>query len=161
MDHQSYEYDKWDLRFLKLARHVATWSKDPSSKHGAVVVVDRRAIGMGFNGFPPNIEDSKDRLENRDFKYKHVVHAEVNALLNCVTSAAHATLYVTSIPCIRCMSTILASRMVQIERVVYIEPTEDYLSRWGEDAVLSKAVMEEAMVYYTQVPRDELTPEGS
>ena len=27
--------DNWDIRYLKLAEQVATWSKDPSSKIGA------------------------------------------------------------------------------------------------------------------------------
>jgi deoxycytidylate deaminase len=26
---------KWDNRFLELARHVAQWSKDPSTRTGA------------------------------------------------------------------------------------------------------------------------------
>lgn len=30
--------DKWDQRFLELAKVVSTWSKDPSTKTGAVIV---------------------------------------------------------------------------------------------------------------------------
>ena len=30
--------DKWDIRFLELARHISGWSKDPSTKVGCVVV---------------------------------------------------------------------------------------------------------------------------
>ena len=29
---------KWDTRFLKLAAHIAGWSKDPSTKVGCIVV---------------------------------------------------------------------------------------------------------------------------
>ncbi len=44
---------KWDKRFLKLAREISTWSKDPSSKIGAVIVNDeRRILATGYNGFP-------------------------------------------------------------------------------------------------------------
>ena len=33
--------NKWDTRFLKLAKEIATWSKDPSTQVGAIAVKDR------------------------------------------------------------------------------------------------------------------------
>ena len=30
--------DKWDKRFLHLAKHISEWSKDPSTKVGCIVV---------------------------------------------------------------------------------------------------------------------------
>jgi dCMP deaminase len=43
----------WDLRFLTLAKTVSTWSKDPSTKVGAVIVdKNRRVVSLGYNGFP-------------------------------------------------------------------------------------------------------------
>lgn len=43
---------KWDERFIELARLVATWSKDPSTKVGAVIVRPYRTVAsVGFNGF--------------------------------------------------------------------------------------------------------------
>jgi dCMP deaminase len=29
---------KWDIRYMKLAQEVSTWSKDPSSQIGAVAI---------------------------------------------------------------------------------------------------------------------------
>jgi dCMP deaminase len=50
---------KWDLRFLELAKHIAAWSKDPSTQVGCVVVgADREIRSTGFNGLPRGIEDS-------------------------------------------------------------------------------------------------------
>jgi deoxycytidylate deaminase len=44
---------KWDLRFLELAKLVASWSKDPSTQTGAVFVGrDNGIISVGYNGFP-------------------------------------------------------------------------------------------------------------
>ena len=43
---------KWDERFSRIAYEVATWSKDPGTKVGAVLVLDRRIIATGYNGFP-------------------------------------------------------------------------------------------------------------
>ena len=77
---------RWDMRFLEMAQLVASWSKDPSTKVGATIVDDdRRVISVGYNGFPKGVADNK-RLEDRDEKYKMIVHAERNALLFSNTS---------------------------------------------------------------------------
>ena len=42
--------EKWNVRFLDLARFIAAWSKDPSTKVGAVLVrPDRTIAAVGFN----------------------------------------------------------------------------------------------------------------
>jgi len=62
--------EKWDVRFVKLAMHIANWSKDPSTKVGCVVVGEDREIrSTGFNGFPRGIEDDEERLLDREQKY--------------------------------------------------------------------------------------------
>lgn len=72
---------KWDLRFLELAKFVSTWSKDPSTKVGSVIVdPDKRIQSIGFNGFPKGIDDSLEKYENKEYKYQIVKHAEENAL---------------------------------------------------------------------------------
>ena len=53
---------KWDERFLELAKQIASWSKDPSTQVGCVVVgPDREIRSTGFNGLPRGIEDSEER----------------------------------------------------------------------------------------------------
>lgn len=75
------KYTKWNARFLLLAEHIAGWSKDPSTKVGAVIVRSNRTIAAtGFNGFPAGEDDSPELYADRVYKYAHVVHAEVNAL---------------------------------------------------------------------------------
>lgn len=38
---------KWDLRFLHLAQYIAEWSRDPSTKTGAVIVdEDKRIVDL-------------------------------------------------------------------------------------------------------------------
>jgi len=52
----------WDYRYLKLAKEVAQWSKDPSSKIGAVAVGPKgNVLAQGYNGFPRGIFDYEDR----------------------------------------------------------------------------------------------------
>lgn len=72
---------KWDRRYIALAREVGTWSKDPSTQVGAVLVRPNNSVAStGFNGFPSGHDDSPELYLNREYKYKHVVHAEDNAL---------------------------------------------------------------------------------
>ena len=42
----------WDIRFLKMAEMVSLWSKDTSTKTGAVIVrPDHSVASLVFNGF--------------------------------------------------------------------------------------------------------------
>src|SRR6056300_1094742 len=74
---------KWDQRFMDMAMMISTWSKDPSSKIGAVIVNDeRRILATGYNGFPRGIADYEERLNNREEKLDRIIHGEMNALMN-------------------------------------------------------------------------------
>ena len=72
--------EKWDRRFMEMARLVASWSKDPSSKVGAVITRGKFVVSVGFNGFPQGVVDSEERLTNRELKYPMILHAEINAI---------------------------------------------------------------------------------
>ena len=53
---------KWHNRFMDMAKLIADWSKDPSSKIGCVAVnSERRILATGYNGFPKGIEDTEER----------------------------------------------------------------------------------------------------
>lgn len=103
----------WQSKYLGLAQHISTWSKDPSTKVGAVVVnKDQQILSIGYNGFPRGIEDDH-RLNNRDEKYKLVVHAEMNAIYNAThngVSLNNSVLYVHGLPvCSDCANGIIQS----------------------------------------------------
>ena len=50
----------WEQRYLDLAQHISTWSKDPSRQIGAVVVGDSgQILSIGYNGFPRGINDDE------------------------------------------------------------------------------------------------------
>ena len=131
----------WDLKFLDLARFVAGWSKDPSTQVGAVAVGETpNLLSLGYNGFPPGVADLPTRLQDRDTKYRLVVHGEINALINA--QFRPVTLYITHPPCIRCTVQILAYRSVK--RVVSFTPSQDMLSRWAADFEESRTLFAEA-----------------
>ena len=86
---------KWDSRFCELARYISDWSKDPNAKVGAVVFSKKGgSISIGYNGFPMGVEDSAERLTDKETKLELVVHAEVNALIAAGSRAEGSTIYV-------------------------------------------------------------------
>jgi dCMP deaminase len=106
----------WNYRFIHLAGHIAGWSKDPSTKCGAVIVrPDKTIASMGFNGLPQGIEDNPEILTNREAKLDRVVHAEMNALLFLRERAAGYSMYVwPSLPCNRCAAHIIQSGVKKV-----------------------------------------------
>jgi len=143
---------KWDLRFLKMAYLVASWSKDPSTKTGAVIVrPDLTVASVGFNGFPTRMQDKPEWLasENRETeKYPRMVHCEVNAVLHAKESVAGYTLYtVPFASCERC-----AVQMIQagLDRFVFPEPSADLLSRWSDSLDRTKSYLNEANISWME-----------
>lgn len=114
---------KWINRFMNMAREVSLWSKDPSTKIGAVCVRDRRIISTGYNGFPEGILDTEERLNDRSVKYEYVVHGELNAILNAAkfgVSLEGASIFVYGLPtCINCAKAVIQSG---IKEVYYHSP---------------------------------------
>jgi dCMP deaminase len=142
---------KWDIRFLELARFKSQWSKDPSTKVGCVIVdKNKREISTGYNGFAQGIKDSKERYDNRDIKYKMVLHSEINAIIFAQRDLTGCTIYTYPMPpCAICTSAIIQAG---IKRIVAITPSDDQRSRWQKDFDLSQAMMNEAgieCVYYS------------
>lgn len=144
----------WDLRFLELAALVASWSKDPSTKLGAVVVGEHNIVhGLGYNGFPRGVRDLDERFENRDLKLRLVVHAEVNAILNATRSVRGCRLYVyptLMMPniCPECAK--VAAQAGITEVVAFDDPVT---TRWQELAEASKIILDETGIAMRAVSR--------
>lgn len=67
--------DKWDSRFLDLAKLVSSWSKDTSTKVGAVISrPDNTIVSLGYNGFPKGMPDDKNLYDLREEKYERIIH---------------------------------------------------------------------------------------
>lgn len=148
--------DKWDRRFLDLAAHIATWSKDPSTKVGTVLVNEKKIIvGLGYNGFARGVEDTEERLNTRELKYKYVVHAEVNAILMAGEKAEGCTLYVYPafmLPpiCHDCCKTAIQAG---VKEIIGYQPdeSEERVKRWAESIQIARSMCEEAGVKYRGV----------
>lgn len=134
---------KTDIKFLQLALAVADiFSKDPSTRVGAVAVGSlKNQVAFGYNGLPPGLSDTDERLNDREAKYGLTLHAEENALINARFPVR--TLYVTHHPCSACALRILASRSVR--RVVYLKQA-CFEERWGQSLEGARAVLTEGGV---------------
>ena len=134
---------KWDVRFLKLAHEVASWSKDPSTKVGCVLVKGKKVISVGYNGLPMGIEDSIERLTDRDLKYEMTVHAEVNAVTTAAlhgVSTSGCTAYVTFHPCSRCAAVLINAGV----STVVVSAHDINCDRWLDSFRLAASLLNEA-----------------
>ena len=138
---------KWHVRFLRLAKEVSTWSIDPSTKVGCILVKNKRVISTGYNGFPKNISDNFDRLLDREKKYEITVHAEVNAV---TTAALHGVstegsiAYVSFSPCSRCAAVLINAGISE----VYVTGGSIIPDRWLSNFITASTLLAEASVGY-------------
>ncbi len=144
---------KWDLRFLEMSELVSSWSKDPSTKVGSVIVDnDRRVISLGYNGFPKGVADN-DRLNDREEKYKIVVHAERNALLFANTDVKNCSIFTYPfMPCPICAGMIIQSG---ISRVVSFKSNNE---RWEKDFEISRKMFQEADIQLLEYEDTDVLP---
>lgn len=107
----------WDDYFLTMCFLVSQRSVDPSTKCGAVLVSsDRRILSTGYNGPIKGADDSVIPL-TRPEKYPHFLHAEENCLLAYAGSNQDlngATMYVTGVPCHKCLRMMLQKGIKKI-----------------------------------------------
>jgi dCMP deaminase len=148
--------ETWDRRFLELAKHISSWSKDPSTKVGAVLVDPdtKLVVGIGYNGFARGVDDSPERLNDRPTKYKFVVHAEVNAILMAGPEAYGSTLYVWPtfyLPniCNECCKVAIQAGVSDV--VGYFPDQNMDWKRWKESIEIAQAMCDEAGVTYRGV----------
>jgi len=145
--------EKWDRFYLDLAKYYSRASKDPSTKVGAILVdINNRVAGLGYNGFPPGVEDTEERYNNRELKYKLVTHAEVNACIDSGTRARGGTLYVYpsfALPpiCNECCKVAIASGVREIVGFV-ADANDERAVRWKDSIAIAKMMCDEAGIRY-------------
>lgn len=129
------DYISWDYLFMSIAFMNALRSKDPSTRHGAVIVDPKtnHIISTGYNGFPlickinngDYIVNNNDEIFTWDRdeltpnnKNDYVIHAEINAILNATQSVKDCILFLYSeklyLPCKECMKIIVQSGINEI-----------------------------------------------
>lgn len=111
---RAYTRPDWHAYFLNLCELTAARSHDAQTQHGAVIVdSDNRIVSTGYNGFPAGSPDTE--FPNlRPEKYAFMIHAEMNAIISAQRSLKDCRIYVTGIPCSRCLIHIASTGMRQI-----------------------------------------------
>ena len=132
--------NKWDRRFMEMARLVSTWSScfAPGREIGCVIVKDKRIMTTGYNGAPAGMKTCRERGEclrrrmgiesGTRAEVRYAAHAEQNAILQSARlgiSIDGATLYCTHQPCSVCAKMIVNAG---IRRVVYEQGYPDAFS---------------------------------
>ena len=139
---------KWDTRFLELSESIATWSKDPSRGVGAVIVSPmKQVLATGYNGLPRGVEDHPERLE-RPVKYDLIVHAEMNAIIQCARNGitpVGATMYSSFSPCIHCTLSIVQAGIARVVTRAIAEGD----AHWNESLEKSISMLKEVGIEYT------------
>ncbi len=134
------QFDKWDIRFMRLAQEVASWSSCyQENRHvGAVIVKNKRVLTTGYNGAPSGIAscvERKDCMRRRlnipsgtRHELCYAIHAEQNAIIQAAKTGVcidGATLYCTHQPCVICAKMIINAG---IRRIVYQQGYPDDFS---------------------------------
>lgn len=147
--------EKWNKRFMEVAILISNWSKDTSTKTGAVVVgPDKEIRATGYNGIVRGVRDEVSERYERPTKYDFFEHAERNCVYNaCLTgtSLKGCTIYATHTPCTDCARAIIQSG---ISTVVTrkLEKRNDITSpTWRDKLSYAQEMFQEAGVNYVEI----------
>lgn len=117
-------------RNMKFAEAQTIMSDDPSTKVGCVIMdgVNGTVMSWGHNHIALGIPYTPDMLENREWKYPRVIHAEQHALAKIgFHTCKHPIMYVTHQPCERCAAQIIEAG---VKEVYTHMPSGEILARW-------------------------------
>ena len=147
--------NKWHYRFMELAFLISTWSKDTSTKTGAVVVgPDREIRATGYNGCVRGVDDDIPERMERPTKYDFFEHAERNAIYNaCLTgtSLKGCIMYATHAPCTDCARAIIQAgiKTVVTNKIIIDENTPK--GTWRDKLEYSAQMFKEAGIEYIEL----------
>lgn len=143
----------WDTKFINLCNHIASWSKDESTKVGAVIVNSRnKIVSVGYNGFPINVDDNIASRKERPAKYLWTEHAERNAIYSAAElgiSLRDCRLYCNYFPCPDCVRGIIQSGIKEI--IFQHQDVNSNSESWSEAKKVSKQMLIEAQIKIKQL----------
>ena len=147
---------KWHRRWLEMAALVASWSKDPSKQIGAVAVRGNRLLAQGYNGLPRDFPDTPEYLANREIKYKFIIHAEENLIINAAkngVSLQDSDVYVFGLaPCSGCSGKLITAG---VRKIFFLDLFND--PHWAEAQARSEIICNHAGVKLIDMMEDNDT----
>lgn len=150
-DFKDYVPPSWDEFFMRHVYLVATKSKDPSTKIGAVIVKDKILLSEGYNGFCRGVQDTVATRWERPEKYSWIEHGEKNSIFNAARNGIvtlGATMYTNGMPCVDCARAVIQAG---IKEVVLHQPWETEWAgimkdKWQGMDVISATMFAESAV---------------
>lgn len=142
------------LDFNKIAQDIASASKDPRYKIGAVIFdTDSNIVSTGYNGAPRNVKDLPERYQ-KPAKQFYIAHAEENAIAQAarrgVSTLNCAMLIWGKTPCANCARMIIQAG---IKSVLF--KTEDIrLSSYFQSFEAALQMFKEAGIHVTFLKGD-------
>lgn len=138
--------------FLVDAYRAATYSPDPSTQNGALLIRDGKVIAAGINAFPAGVVDSLATRWERPEKYKWVEHAERNAIYSAARSGnpTWGTAMVCGwAACSDCARAIVQSGVVLLVR--HKDATLRSPDHWLEEIAVADVILQEGGVQVIDV----------
>ena len=117
MNTQKYTPPEWNHWLLQGVYWIASKSKDPMTKIGAIIVKDKRIVSSGYNGIPSGVNDALDARSQRPDKYKWYEHGERNAIYAAARYGIQiegSSLYTNALPCADCARGIIQSGIKEV-----------------------------------------------
>lgn len=150
----------WHSYFFSIAKIAASKSKDPSSKIGSVAVrPDNTIASVGFNGFPRGVIDSEERYNDREQKYKYIVHSEINLICSAAKNGVSldgCKIYLDFWPCEKCSQAIIQAGLKEIvlDGDSFLYNNVELNNRWKKEQDISKTMLNEAGIKVTIYRRE-------
>lgn len=115
--------------YMDMADSASRVSSAQRLKVGAIAVKDHRVLSIGYNGTPPDYDNTCEiEVDGNLMTRPEVIHAEQNAIYKMARdgqSALGADLFITHAPCVECAKAIKTSGF---KKVWY---RDEYRSREG------------------------------
>lgn len=146
MEFKNYLPPTFDVICMKQVYLTSERSKDVRTKIGAVLVKEKNIIGTGYNGFARKVLDLPERYNDKETKYKFVVHAEDNAILTCARlgiSTMNSILYTQAFPCNDCMKSVIQAG---IKKIIIHKQWPNMNPKWLKLMEISKIMMKESEI---------------
>ena len=139
---------KWQQRFIELSVIFSEYSKDPSTRVGAVIVTEScKIVGQGYNGLLPGIADELLQL-GREFKIDNTAHAEANAFTDNTTHTNEDLyLFVSKPICLECAKLAALNKIKGVFCLTTTDPT--FNKRWNNDR--AQMVLANTNITYTEI----------
>tara|TARA_R110000782_G_scaffold187656_2_gene277794 strand:- start:234 stop:686 length:453 start_codon:yes stop_codon:yes gene_type:complete len=134
---------------MNYANELASFSKDPSTKIGALLVRDEMIIGRGWNRLAKGFEDT-DLNWSRPRKYDIVVHAEQSSIYDAAfrgNSTEGSEMYSNYAACTNCAKAIVSSGISVLYRN---EPMDN--PRWMEEVEKGDKILAQGGVSIVTMP---------